>query len=134
MNFKISGAILFLMALIAVATMADVPQKLLGPGGYAIVFVAIPTISAYGLWKQSLWGTVLAFLFFLPQCISYVSPSLSLSFAAPLSINITFTTSGGSTLSYNIFAIAMATYMALLFRKKLNLPPIRASEHDETTC
>jgi len=124
MKYKIASAIHLLVAVVSVSVMAytffkNVPLS--GPVGYAIIFVLVPLISAYGLLKQKIWGVALSVLFFLPQCINYAGQSSAFHFLAPVSLGFTLKY-GGTIFMFNAFAIGMLIFMFVLLSEKLKRP------------
>lgn len=118
--FKVASVILIAMALSAVASMIYMVSRgiaLAGPIGYAVAFVAIPLVAAWGIWRKSAWGVWLGLVFLIPQCINYIGASSSFRFAAPISLGVTIGAGdGASFVVINLFAVVVVLYLLALLK------------------
>ena len=138
MRYIVASIVLLLVALVGAWVMifASIENFLFaGHIGYAILFILIPTVSAYGIANRKKWGVILSIIFFLPQCINYVSQSLSFQFMAPISLGLTFNgREEGTNYIFNIFAIGMATYMIFLLVSLQEKTPNKRMQSDRPTA
>ncbi|MEH6544211.1 MAG: hypothetical protein V7721_09730 [Porticoccaceae bacterium] len=132
MKFKVASAIHVILAVAGIVFLfyaAAMNFPFAGPAGYAIIFVVIPLVAAYGIWKQKYWGLVVGLVFFLPQCINYVGEVSSFQFMAPISLGITSEASGeGAFYIFNLFAIGMAVFLVVLLKAGGGNTPNKSSQ------
>lgn len=101
-------------ALVVVVIAAGAGVPVFGPVGYLVIFLTVPLVAAWGVWRRSWWGAALGLVFFLPQCINFVGQSTSFYFMAPISFSLTMHKPDGTVQIVNLFAIVMVTIFAIL--------------------
>lgn len=121
MKFRIASVIHATLAVAGIVLMFSTAAKSIpfsGPLVYAVIFVLMPLVASYGIWKEKVWGLVVGMLFFLPQCINYYGQDFSFRFMAPVSFFITSGVPGEEVILINLFAIGMVVFLMVLLKLK----------------
>jgi hypothetical protein len=134
MKYKVASIILAIISIVGAGTMIYAKTNNLffaGPVAYGLIFIIVPSISAFGIWNKKYWGTILSLIFFAPQCINYIGESSSFQFMAPISLGITSGTPGeGTFYIYNLFAIGMVVFIIVLLKDLRNVTSNKALSAD----